>query len=44
MKSLFRYYDGKFNQIKDILAVMEDHRDSFDIVVDVFGGVLERFC
>ena len=38
MKSVFRYYGGKFNQLKDILAVMEDHRDSFDIVVDVFGG------
>ena len=38
MKSLFPYYGGKFNQLKDILAVMGEHLDSFDIVVDVFGG------
>lgn len=38
MKSLFRYYGGKFNQLKDILAIMEDHKEAFDVVVDVFGG------
>ncbi len=38
MKSLFPYYGGKFNQLKDILGIMEKHRDSFDIVADVFGG------
>ena len=38
MKSLFRYYGGKFNQLKDILAVMEEHNGAFDAVVDVFGG------
>ncbi|MCL4447872.1 MAG: DNA adenine methylase [Thermoplasmatales archaeon] len=38
MRSLFPYYGGKFNQLRDILAVMGDHKDSFDVVVDVFGG------
>ena len=38
MKSLFRYYGGKFNQLKDILAILGDHLDSFDLIVDVFGG------
>ena len=38
MKSLFRYYGGKFNQLKDILAIMEGRREAFDVVVDVFGG------
>ena len=38
MKSLFRYYGGKFNQLKDILGIMEEHVDAFDVVVDVFGG------
>ena len=38
MKSLFRYYGGKLHQLKDILGIMEDHREAFDIVVDVFGG------
>jgi DNA adenine methylase len=38
MKSLFRYYGGKFHQIKDILSILEEHRDSFDLAVDVFGG------
>ena len=38
MKSLFPYYGGKFNQLKDILGIMENHKDSFDVVVDVFGG------
>ena len=38
MKSLFRYYGGKFNQLKDILSILGDHLDSFDLIVDVFGG------
>ncbi|MGC8618730.1 MAG: DNA adenine methylase, partial [Thermoplasmata archaeon] len=38
MKSLFPYYGGKFNQLKDILSIMREHLDSFDVVVDVFGG------
>jgi len=38
MKSLFRYYGGKFNQLKDIIAIMQEHIEAFDIVVDVFGG------
>ena len=37
MRSVFPYYGGKFNQLKDILSIMEKHRDSFDIVADVFG-------
>ena len=38
MRSIFPYYGGKFNQLRDILAILGEHRDSFDIVVDVFGG------
>ena len=38
MKSLFRYYGGKFNQLKDILEILGEHKDAFDVVVDVFGG------
>jgi DNA adenine methylase len=38
MKSLFQYYGGKFNQLKDILEVMNIHLNSFDLIVDVFGG------
>ena len=38
MGSLFPYYGGKFNQLRDILAILGEHRDSSDIVVDVFGG------
>ncbi len=38
MKSLFRYYGEKFNQLKDIRAILGDHLDSFDLIVDVFGG------
>ena len=38
MKSVFPYYGGKFNQLKGILPVMDEHLDSFDAVVDVFGG------
>ncbi len=38
MKTLFRYYGGKFHQLHDILGIMEEHKDSFDVVVDVFGG------
>ena len=38
MKSLFRYYGGKFNQLKDIMDILSQHTDAFDAVVDVFGG------
>ena len=38
MKSLFRYYGGKFNQLKDIMGILSQHTDAFDVVVDVFGG------
>ena len=38
MKSLFRYYGGKFNQLKDIMDILSQHTDAFDVVVDVFGG------
>ncbi|MEM3449377.1 MAG: hypothetical protein QXP38_10970 [Nitrososphaerota archaeon] len=36
-KSLFPYYGGKFNQLRDILDVMGEHFDSFGIVVDFFA-------
>lgn len=38
MKSLFPYYGGMFNQLRDILGIMGEHLDSLDVVVDVFGG------
>jgi len=38
MKSLFPYYGGRFFQLKDIIGILNEHRDSFDVVVDVFGG------
>jgi len=38
VKSLFPYYGGKFNQLRDILGIMGEHLGSFDVVVDVFGG------
>ena len=38
MKSVFRYYGGKFNQLKDIISILQDRMNSFDAVVDVFGG------
>jgi site-specific DNA-adenine methylase len=38
MKSLFPYYGGRFYQLKDIIGILNEHRDSFDVVVDVFGG------
>ena len=38
MKSLFRYYGGKFNQLKDIMEILSQHTDALDVVVDVFGG------
>ncbi len=38
MRSLFRYYGGKFNQLKDIMDILSQHTDAFDVVVDVFGG------
>ena len=38
MKSLFRYYGGKFNQLKDIIQILQENITAFDTVVDVFGG------
>lgn len=38
MKSLFRYYGGKFHQLKDIISILEPQKEKFDVVVDVFGG------
>ena len=33
-----QYMGGKFNQLKDILDLMQEHRSAFETVVDVFGG------
>ena len=38
MKSTFPYYGGRYNQLKTIIDLLEDKRDIFDVVVDVFGG------
>ncbi|MEM0050489.1 MAG: DNA adenine methylase [Candidatus Bathyarchaeia archaeon] len=37
-RNVFRYYGGKFNQIKDILSIMHEYISSFDVVIEVFGG------
>lgn len=37
-KSVFKYYGGKFNQLKDILSILENNLQKFDVIVDVFGG------
>ncbi|MEM4067853.1 MAG: DNA adenine methylase, partial [Candidatus Micrarchaeaceae archaeon] len=37
-RSLFPYYGSKFDRLRDILSIMQEHIDSFDLVVDVFGG------
>ena len=38
MKSTFPYYGGRYNQLKIIIGLLDDKRDKFDVVVDVFGG------
>ena len=38
MLSTFPYYGGRFYQLKEIMKILEKHKDSFDVVVDVFGG------
>ncbi len=38
MISTFPYYGGRFNQLKKIIKILEEHKDQFDVVVDVFGG------
>ena len=38
MMSTFPYYGGRFNQLHKIIEILSDHRESFDVVVDVFGG------
>jgi DNA adenine methylase len=36
--STFPYYGGRFNQLHKIIEILSEHIDSFDVVVDVFGG------
>ena len=38
MLSTFPYYGGRFYQLKEIMGILEKHKDEFDVVVDVFGG------
>ena len=38
MKSTFPYYGGRYNQLKIIIDLLDDKKDRFDVVVDVFGG------
>ena len=38
MMSTFPYYGGRFNQLHKIIEILADHRESFDVAVDVFGG------
>ena len=38
MMSTFPYYGGRFNQLQKIVELLSAHKDSFDVVVDVFGG------
>ena len=37
-RSVFKYYGGKFNQLGEILSILENNLESFDVIVDVFGG------
>ena len=38
MKSTSPYYGERYNQLKIIIDLLENQRDRFDVVVDVFGG------
>jgi len=38
MKIIMKYVGGKFNQINDIVWLMEKHLNCFETIVDVFGG------
>ena len=38
MMSTFPYYGGRFNQLQKIMEVLSEHKEAFDVVVDVFGG------
>ena len=38
MKSVFKYFGGKTNQLDNIMSIMREHVTEFDTVVDVFGG------
>jgi DNA adenine methylase len=38
MLSTFPYYGGRFYQLKEIMGILDKHKDQFDVVVDVFGG------
>ena len=38
MISTFPYYGGRFYQLKEILGILEKHKDQFEVIVDVFGG------
>jgi len=38
MRSSFPYYGGRYNQLKQIIEIMDSMKDKFDAVVDVFGG------
>lgn len=38
MLSTFPYNGGRFNQLRQIVDILDIHRNEFDVVVDVFGG------
>ncbi len=38
MLSTFPYYGGRFYQLKEIMEILEKHKDKFEVIVDVFGG------
>lgn len=35
MLSTFPYYGGRFYQLREILGILEKHKDKFDVIVDV---------
>ncbi|MGC8584877.1 MAG: DNA adenine methylase [Thermoplasmata archaeon] len=38
MICVFPYYGGRTNQLKSIIKILDEHKDKFDVIVDVFSG------
>ena len=34
--STFPYYGGRFYQLKEIIEILKEHKEEFDVVMDVF--------
>ena len=35
--STFPHNGGRFYQLKEIIKILEEHKEEFDVVMDVFG-------